>query len=325
MDFFSHALLPYLLGNFFRRKKQHVTAFVLGGIAPDIDVFIMWINFVYPTFFLVTHRGLTHSLFFGFFTGFAVLYLASRAGIKNRLQRFFGLDAVVTPGAVLFAYAGVVLHLVLDYVTTRGVPLLFPFEVTRYSAEVFFYTDIYLTILSVIIIIALYKKLWQKNAVTGFLILFLVAFALLGTVRMVEKTSAGDSIQGNDINTYPTMNPFDWYILADDGENIKIYEYNGFSRTLPYNETTLKLYVAPGSENPDPGTALAIAGELPQVKMFKWRAYDVAINASFNDEKWLLQYYDPLQRAMIRDSPSVFRRINSPLNVTVEGERAFLS
>ncbi len=325
MDFFSHALLPYLLGNFFRRRKQDVTAFVLGGIAPDIDVFIMWINFVYPTFFLVTHRGLTHSLFFGFFTGLSVLYLASRAGIKNRLRRSFGFEAVVTPGGVLFAYAGVVLHLVLDYVTTLGVPLFFPFEVTRYSAEIFFYTDIYLTILSLIIIIAMYKKIWQKNAVTGFLILFLVAFALLGAVRIIEKTSAGDSVQGSDVITYPTMNPYDWYVLADDGKRIRIYEYNGFNGTLPYNETALKLYIASGSENYDPGAALAIAGELPQVKMFKWRAYDVAINASLTDGKWLLQYYDPLQRAMMRDSPSVFRRINAPLNVTVEGNRAFLS
>ncbi len=325
MDFFSHALLPYLLGNFLKRKKQHVTAFVLGGIAPDIDVFIMWINFVYPTFFLVTHRGLTHSLFFGFFTGLFVLYLASRTVIKNRLRRYFDFEAVITPGAVLFTYVGVMLHLALDYVTTRGVPLFFPFEVTRYSAEVFFYTDIYLTILSLIIIIALYKKVWQKNAITRFLILFLVVFALLGAIRMVEKTGAGDSIQGSDINTYPTMNPFDWYVLADNGEKIKIYEYNGLDGTLPYNETVLKLNIMSASTNPDPAAALAIAGELPQVKMFKWRAYDVAINASFTDEKWFLQYYDPLQRAMIRDSYWVFRRINVPLNVTVEGGRAFLS
>jgi inner membrane protein len=56
MDFFTHALLPYLLGKSAQLKKEYVTAFVLGRIAPDIDVFILWVNSVYPTFFLLTHR-----------------------------------------------------------------------------------------------------------------------------------------------------------------------------------------------------------------------------------------------------------------------------
>jgi len=40
MDLFSHALLPYLLGDFFKRKKEEITALVVGGIAPDFDILI---------------------------------------------------------------------------------------------------------------------------------------------------------------------------------------------------------------------------------------------------------------------------------------------
>ncbi len=320
MDIFSHALLPYLLGSFFRQKRENVTAFVLGGIAPDFDVFIMWINFVYPTFFLITHRGLTHSLFFGFFTGLAVLYLASRDRIKTRINKFIDFRPAFTPRAAVFAFAGVVLHLFLDYTTTRGVPLLYPLETMRFSAEVFFYTDLYLTILSLIIIVLLYKKIPQKYAVTKFLVIFLIAFAVLGGVRIDEKKNTLDFFK--NAKAYPTESPFDWYVISGDDGLLKIYEYDALERIPLYNTTVLRLRIS-GGENPE--AALHAADDLPQIKLFKWRAYAVAVNASFNDGKWLLQYYDPLQRAMIRDIPAVLSRINAPINVTVTGGKAFIS
>ncbi len=67
MDLLSHTLFPYLLGNYFTKRKEEITALVIGGIAPDFDYLLLWIQNVYPTFFLITHRGITHSLFFGFF------------------------------------------------------------------------------------------------------------------------------------------------------------------------------------------------------------------------------------------------------------------
>lgn len=320
MDFFSHALLPYLFGNFFRRNKKEVTAFVLGGIAPDFDVFILWINFVYPTFFLITHRGITHSMFFGFFTSLAVLYFASRLKIKTKVQKYIGFEPVTTTRAMAFAYAGVMLHLFLDGVTTRGVPLFYPLDTARYSAEVFFYTDIYLTIVSLLIIIFLYKKPLQKNTGTKFLIAFLIVFAVLGSVRIVEKNSAEDFFQGAYTKAYPTMNPFDWYVLGVDTDIINVYEYNGLGKTLLYSENVKRMNIV--SDGEDLNAALDIAGELPQVKMFKWRAYAVAINASFSSGAWFMEYYDPVQRAMFRDSPPIFRRINAPLKVKVERGRA---
>lgn len=51
MDIFSHTLLPYLLGNYFEKRKEVITALVMGGIAPDFDYLILWIQNVYPTFF----------------------------------------------------------------------------------------------------------------------------------------------------------------------------------------------------------------------------------------------------------------------------------
>jgi inner membrane protein len=323
MDLFTHALMPYLLGKSARLKKEDVTAFVLGGIAPDIDVFILWVNSVYPTFFLLTHRGITHSLFFGFFTGILVLYLFTRDRIKKIIRRFIDFKLAVTRRAVIFAYAGVVLHLFLDYVTTLGVPLFYPFTPARQSAEVFFYTDIYLTILSLLIIVYMYKKPQQANNSVKFLIIFLLVFAGLGALRITEKNSAENFFQGMNLKVFPTITPFDWYVMEEDADSVTIYEYNALNRISNYKQTYLKLNIVSKGETLD--SALAISGELPQVKMFRWRAYAVVLNASSSNATWYLEYYDPLQRAMMRDTPSPLRgyaRGFGSLNVTVEGEKA---
>ncbi len=321
MDLFSHALLPYLLGNFFKRNKKEVTSLVLGGITPDFDVFILWINFVYPTFFLIAHRGITHSLFFGFFTGIAVLYLASCGIVKNKVQRYIDYEPIFSSRTIAFAFAGVIIHLFLDYATTQGIPLLYPLYTTRYAAEVFFYIDIPLTIVSSAIVIFLFKKPLQKDTMK-FLIIFLIVFAGMGALRIGEKTSAEQFFHNAEIKVYPAMNPFDWYAITEDRNEISIFEYNGLSRTLQYSETVSALSISKGD---DPGGALFVANELPQVRMFRWRAYALAVNASFSNGTWFLEYHDPLRRAMFRDSPAVFRRINVPLRVTVKAGEAVIS
>lgn len=323
MDLFTHALLPYLLAKFFKRKNEETTAFVLGGIAPDIDVLIMWINFVYPTFFLITHRGITHSLFFGFLTAVFVLYLASRTGIKSFINRFIKFEPVINGRSAVFACAGTALHIFLDFMTTHGVPLLFPITTARYSAELFFYTDLFLTILSLLIIIYLYKKPQQRNNAAKFLIVFLIIFALLGSVRIIEKNSAADFFQGENMKTYPTASPFDWYVIGVTAEEIRIYEYNGLNMSSPYNEKVKIMNILRSGSDMD--VALFTAEALPQVKMFRWRAYAVAVNASFDEGNWSFEYYDPLQRSMFRDVPDIFRGVArgfGSMDVTVNGSRA---
>lgn len=324
MDLFSHALLPYLLGNSFKTRKEDVIALVLGGIAPDFDILLLWINYLYPTSYLITHRGITHSLFFGFFAGISVLYLASRSSVKTRVRRFVDFEPVIDLRTVMFAYAGVIIHLFLDYSTTRGVPFFYPFQASRYSAEIFFYTDTYLTILSLIIIIILYKKQLQVRNTMKFLVVFLLAFAVLGGLRIAEKTSAEQFFRGTNLEAYPTMNPFEWYVLGEDKDKITIHEYNGLRRSTMYNETVLRMNIVSSGENL--AASLDLAGKLPQVWMFKWRAYAVAINASSRDGIWYLDYYDPMQRAMIRSAPAAFfMRINAPISVKVEAGKAVVT
>jgi inner membrane protein len=323
MDLFSHALLPYLIGKSLKRNKEELTAFVLGGIAPDIDVLIIWINFVYPTFFLITHRGITHSLFFGFITAVGVLYMASRPGIISYIRRFIDFEPVITRRTIAFACAGASLHLFLDYMTTRGVPLLYPLSTMRYSAELFFYTDLSLTILSLLMIIYLYKKSQEKNTAVKLLIIFLVILAMLGAVRTVEKDNAAEFFHGAEIKIYPTDSSFNWYVFESTEESITIHEYNGLEKRSTYNETVKLMNVLKPGDGID--RALMTAEELPQVKMFRWSAYAVAVNASFNRGVWSLEYYDPMQRARVKNMPGILNGIVrgfGSMNVTVNGSVA---
>lgn len=124
---------------------------------------------------------------------------------------------------------------------------------------------------------------------------------------------------------YPTTSIFDWYVVANNSDKINIYEYTGYNRTSSYNITVPRLNITTGGENLD--VALHAAGEMPQVKMFKWRAYTVAINASFSDGAWSLEYYDPVQRAMAHGSPAFFRRAAAgfgSVKVRVEGDRVIV-
>lgn len=325
MDVFTHALLPYLLGKISKVKKEYVAALVLGGIAPDFDFLILWINSVYPNFFLTTHRGITHSFFFGFLTILVILYLATRENVLKKIRRYVRFDPEFSTTALVFAYAGVVIHLFLDFVTTRGIPLFFPLARTNYSAEIFFFTDTYLTILSLGIVIYLFKRPVHKNTISKFLILFIIVFGIMGGLRLAEKNGALEFSGREDTSAYPTMDPFEWYVLKEDKETIKVYKYIGHNSSYSYNETFLRMNIL--SNGDGLGSALDRAGELPQVKMLKWRAYSIANNASYEDGTWIIEYYDPLRKATIREAPQMVRRAFSrmaSLEVMVAGEKAVI-
>jgi len=323
MDLFSHALVPYLLGNYFKRKKEEITAFVIGGIAPDFDIFLLLIQYLYPTFFLITHRGITHSLFFGFFTAIFVLYLVSRKGIKKRVQKYFNFEPVFSWRNIAYAYAGVLIHLFLDYSTTRGVPLFFPIETTRYSAELFFLTDIFLTLVSLVMIIFIIKRPLQATTATEYLVIFLLIFAGLGAVRFAEKNNSQEFFDDVNIKSFPTMNPFTWYAQKEEDGKIIIFEYDGIERKSNYNMTVPRLNILSPGNGLD--KAIGAADQLPQAKMFRWRAYVVAINASYVNGTWSLEYFDPVQRIEMREISGTFRRAGtrlSSLYINVTGERA---
>ena len=305
MDFFSHALLPYLLGSFFRLEKRLLIALVLGGIAPDLDVLISWINNIYPTTLLLVHRGITHTLFCGFFFALIILYLASREQIKNLLGRFikFNLDFSVT--SMAFVYAGVLIHLFVDFSTTRGDPLFYPWQAVRYSANIFSQIEPIMLIASLLVLAELIRERSRIRFNKNLLIIFVLFFLIVGGIRIEGKAAAESFFSGKNAEIYPDSNLFSWAVLENDSDRFLVYKYDSLIGKVTNSSAFARISVA--SSITEAEIAIDAAENLPQVKLFRWRAYAVAINATSENSSWIIEYYDPLVKAQMANSWRFFR------------------
>ncbi len=327
MDIFSHALLPYLIGSTFRLDKKLLAAFVLGGIAPDLDMILIWVNYVYPSNLLIVHRGFTHTFFFGLLTVILVLYLASRGPVKNAIGRFVDFDIELSPIALTLAYAGVLSHLFLDYLTTRGVPLFYPMYFARLSADIFYHTEIIIALASLAIIVHLIKKPYRVDTKKT-LMVFVAVLLVIGAVRIEGKETSKSFLGDRSIKSYPNAGLFEWTLLEENGDKFEVYEYNALSKAAKFNSTFPRFSVQSEGEEESEGdiaAAIEAAEELPQVRVFRWRAYAVAVNASLQDGAWCLEYYDPIVKAEMMNSSSLFKLTVSnyaSVDIKIDGNKA---
>jgi|WetSurMetagenome_2_1015567.scaffolds.fasta_scaffold02813_5 inner membrane protein len=306
MDIFSHALIPYLLGGFFCLDRKLLAALVLGGIAPDLDVPIALIGGLYPNDLLLVHRGITHTLFFGLFFALLVFGLASRQPVKAFLSKFINYDLIFSPASMAFLYAGVLLHLFVDYTTTRGVPLFYPWQAARYSADIFSQIEPAALIASLLVLAELIRERQRMQFNKNILILFVVFFLIMGGIRIEGKTSAESFFSGQNAEIHPDSNPFSWAILENESNEFLVYKYDSLKDEITGSSAFAKLTVA--SDVVEAKAAIGAAEKLPQVRLFRWRAYAVAINAtSEQDGSWAIEYYDPLVRGQMQSSWPAFR------------------
>ena len=306
MDFFSHALLAYILGSFLRLEKKLLAALVLGGIAPDLDFLIAWINNVYPTTFLLVHRGVTHTLFFGFFFALIIFYLFSRDKIKGFLGRLIKFDLDFSATSMAFVYAGVLLHLFVDYTTTRGVPLFYPWQAVRYSANIFSQIEPVMLIASLLVLAEMIRERSRIKFNKNMFIVFVLFFLIVGGIRIEGKTAAESFFDGQKAEIYPDSNLFSWAVLENDSDQFLVYKYDSFIGKVINSSAFAKITVA--SSITEAQIAVGAAEKLPQVKLFRWRAYAVAINAtSQQNGSWIIDYYDPLVKAQMANSWRFFR------------------
>jgi len=323
MDFFSHALLPYLFGSFLGLKRKHLAALVLGGIAPDLDTLVVWINYIYPTSQLIVHRGFTHTFFFGFFVAAFMLFLATRDRVLTRAQRFVKLDLDFSVSCLAFAYAGILSHLFLDYLTTRGVPLFYPFVADRYSAEIFYMIEIVIMIASLLVLAEIYRKRSETKFNKNLFIIFVVFLLIVGGIRLEGRERAQSFFDDKNAEVYPDSSLFQWTVLENDSDSFHVYEFNSLYEVTQQSTSFPRLNTSP--EAPGFERAFDMAEKLPQVKLFRWRANAIAINTLEQNGSWLLEYYDPSVKLKMMNSGQIagaaFRSYGS-VRVKVENNEA---
>jgi len=270
MDVISHAVLPYLLGSSFKMDRKLLAAFVIGGVAPDLDVFIIWLALIFPSpDLLLVHRGITHSLIFGSLTALAAMLLLSRPPGRNIFRRWTGIDFCLSWPVAGLAFAGVLMHLFLDYLITKGVPLLYPLDTARFSAELLFHYEIIILVSSVCIALWLIRGFFEKKSVSRntnnkLLVLFLIMLLAVGGARVEGKERAlalenYGNIAGDlkgDFEVFPDWSLFQWNILNKNESSFQVYSYNSLSNNISYIASYPRLHVELDSGNPESASDL---------------------------------------------------------------------
>jgi inner membrane protein len=324
MDLFFHALLPYFLGSYFRLEKKLLAALVLGGIAPDLDVILSWINNIYPTTLLLVHRGITHTLFAGFFFSMMLLYLCTQKPVKSYLGRIIKFDLEFSVTSMVFVYAGVLCHLIIDFTTTRGVPLFYPWQSLRYSADIFSQLELSILIASLLILAMLVRERSRPAFNKNLFIIFVIFISIVGGIRIEGKEAAQSFFNGTNAEVHPDFDLFSWMAIENDSHQFTVFKFDFLKGNVSSEEEFPRLSLASSLE--EAKRAIAIAEALPQVKIFRWRAYAVAINAtSSENESWVIEYYDPLVKLQMDGSRSFFGQSSksySSVRVRVENGAA---
>ena len=258
MDFFTHFLVPFII--LFALKSKNKLEGAFGGISIDFDtIFVTWVGFLVPYLFVFSHRGITHSFIFAAITSTIFLYIISRKQIIGFIGKIIRRDISVefTLKTVGIAYFGVLIHLFLDFLTSRGIPLLYPFTLQRFSAEIYYYIDVTTAVIALIVLFVLYLKLdmkYKKAAMAIFMII-LISF---GGIRAYEKLNAvnDNPVTGNftSITAYPTNDIFTWTIVESDSTNSTYYsfKYNTLNKEKSDSKTVQNLTVRGGSIQSSP-------------------------------------------------------------------------
>jgi len=300
MDFFTHFVVPFAILTILKVKDFTVKDRLsggFGGISVDFDFILFAIGFLSPELFIFTHRGITHSFVFGLVTAIVFIYMISRPSVYGLINYIIKRDISVEFNwkSVLLAYFGVLTHLFLDFLTTGGIPLLYPFSLTRFSANLYYYTDLVTTIIALVVLIILYLRLnpkYKKIALTGFLIM-LISF---GGIRAYEKMDAINSQTLSDgytqITAYPTQDMFTWTMVeSDGGGRYRVFTYNTLNKVSSNLREVNNLTITTGSYESGQ-EAIKYANTLPEVEKFRWTSPYTSINATKTGSLWNVTYTD---------------------------------
>lgn len=298
MDLFTHFLIPFIILFFIGCKRPIEGG--LGGTSVDFDIFLIFIGFLIPEFFILTHRGITHTFIFGFITAVFFLYIVTRRPVQEFVAKIIKKDykLIFTWKTVLLAYFGVLTHLFLDFLTTGGIPLFYPFSMERFSAHLYYYTDGITTIVALAVMIILYLKINLKYKKMA-MILFVIMLVSFGGIRGYEKINTAhaleDNLEGNftEVATYPTPDMFVWQgvLINPQNQKYQLYTYNGLNGQKTFQGNYTGLTIENGSYS-SAISAIEKANATLDARRFIWYSYYTCIDAKYENNQWKITYFN---------------------------------
>jgi inner membrane protein len=192
---------------------------ILAAILPDIDNLS---GFISPEFFLLHHRGITHSFLGG-------LVLAGfTAGVFKAFSKMFPFRL-----GFIVAYGCNLLHIFLDLVTSYGTQIFAPFTNGRYSVACVFILDPVFTfsLLGLLYFSFRTKPRGGRIALLGLIWLLiypLINYGLGAAVhRFVSARLAERQVSYSRLSVTPDfLTPLYWKIIVEDPHSWRIAGMN---------------------------------------------------------------------------------------------------
>jgi inner membrane protein len=301
VDSFTHSLVTGLL-IFTAGRSDLIVWGVLGGVILDLDVLLFPLSDPFPSWFILTHGGITHTLIGAAFVsaGFylVVQRVLSGSFVQSRLlPRFPGAGMYITRNTssyALFAMMmGAFLHLGLDCCAMPGLPLFYPISQQKYTLGMLSGVSGILLFMSLIIVGLLLSGRVTPRHLKIYAILFLAVLLFSAGMKLYVSTVTTGM-------TVPTLNPFFWWIIEENGTSYQLEEYGVFHGA--FNKTLIEKYENISSREADPYLSL------PETRRVRYFSYlMVTERTSFG-----ITFHDPLREARIIWYPPYYTSVNFP-------------
>lgn len=228
MDSLTHTVLGACTGELIAGKKLGKKAMLIGAVVnnlPDIDMFA---NFWHSQAeALLTHRGITHSIFFMLIMSPALAWLGYKFMAKHGLS-FKGWMFLITHGFVL--------HLGLDACTAYGTGWFEPFSSQRVSFNTLFILDplLMLPLLIAAITLLIMRAQNTKRAglagvalsLSGLYLLSSLVFKEIAHKAFVSSAQAQKISTDDHFETPTALNNLLWYAVINEDDHYKIGYYS---------------------------------------------------------------------------------------------------
>jgi len=205
-------------------SRLYLFALVLGAVIPDIDILFKPYSDRYPSLYMFTHGGVTHSIP----GAVAMAPLALTASAVAIAWGAFPIPEQDFRWVLMggFFILGTFTHLFLDALAYPGIPLLYPVTPQKYTAGIFQGPSLVLFAASLIFATLSLSGMGGQTLTwtyAAFCILFILASG--GIAFAVRAGTRGRAI--------PTLHPLRWIILAEDDGRYILSSFHLLSGTGP--------------------------------------------------------------------------------------------
>lgn len=273
MDSLTHAFITSAIA-IKVGKPELIPLGIIGAIIPDIDILFKRFSDPFPQLYIFTHGGFSHS-FIGATTLAIIVYPVIMAATSY--VPLFALSQIkwgILP--FLAIIGGAIGHAGIDFISSPGVPLLYPFSDRKITLNIFAGPSLFMFVVSITYLELILLGRASLSDLRAFIAIFLLLFILRFSLKLYVRRKVNGTI-------VPTPNLLTWFIINDEDDSVMVRQYHVFKGVLT-NAIFQKL-------NGITPTEVNRYLEIPEVKRHRFYSHIVTVDREDN----MIHFHDPLR------------------------------